>query len=250
MFVSDKIRRAVVGALSAYTMIQEGDRVLVAVSGGVDSAALLAVLTDIQRKAPFPFELQPALVNHHFPDTDPSEYEQWINRLGYSLQILNCDTYSLVKDHHTTGASPCQLCSRLRRGTLYTYAREKGFSIIALGHNRDDFNETILLNMLYSGKIAGMSPKYLADDGVNVVIRPLCFIPKSSILDQSKRLAAPVIVNRFCETIPDNSRYRIRELLQELERENPKVGQNLLASQHNVRPNLLMDRDLWDFSLP
>jgi tRNA 2-thiocytidine biosynthesis protein TtcA len=242
-----KIRNRVVKALSDYFMIKDGDKLLVAVSGGIDSSVLFSLLIDICRRAPFTFSLQPVLVEHGFPGTDTDLFSEWIKRQGHTLKTLRCETYQMAKRNLEEGKSPCQICSRLRRGALYTYAAEKGYSKIALGHNRDDLNETVLLNMFFSGKLASMPPKYQAKDSKNTLIRPLCYLSKKQIREYAQALEIPIIEKSFCQNIPNNSRYLIRDLLSRLDSKNSKISGNLLAAQSNIRPSLLMDKRFWNF---
>ncbi len=242
-----KTRKKVTKALSQYEMLAESDKLLVAVSGGIDSTVLLSILIDICQRAPFNFTLQPVLVDHKFPGTDIEPFAEWVGKQGLYLKILECATFNMVKINLETGKSPCQICSRLRRGTLYTFARQHHYNKIAMGHNRDDFNETILLNMFYSGRMAGMPPKLKAKDGANIVIRPLCYVSKDLIKACGQILQAPLIENTFCLEIANHSRYEIRRLLKQLEDKNPKIAGNLLAAQSNIIPSQLMDKQMWDF---
>lgn len=244
-----KIRNKFVNAISDYNMLEDGDKIMVAVSGGVDSTVLLSLLIEIQRRAPFRFNLQPVLVDHGFPGSESCHFAEWIKQQGHNLTILKCETYQMAKENLKKGKSPCQICSRLRRGVLYTYAASNGISKIALGHNRDDFNETLLLNMFYSGKLASMPPIYKASDNQNIVIRPMCYLSKNQIRNYAEFLNAPIVENSFCRDIPNNSRYLIRNLLDNLGAENPKIGGNLLAAQSNIIPSQLMDRNHWGFEV-
>lgn len=244
--IESKIRKRVVQALSKYRMIEEGDKILVAVSGGVDSSVMLLTLIEIQKRAPFGFSLQPFLVDHEFPNVSYDIFKKWIGSIGHKLIIEKFDTYSLFGKENLQNRSPCQLCSRLRRGILYSFARKNEFSKIALGHNRDDLNETVLLNMFYTGKLAGMPPKLLAEDGINQIIRPMCLIAKEQIIKSCKNQNIPIVRNTFCEQIPNNARYRIRQLLSDLQQDNPKIKANLLASLGNIVPSTLMDNRLWN----
>ncbi|MCG8336680.1 MAG: tRNA 2-thiocytidine(32) synthetase TtcA [Proteobacteria bacterium] len=241
-----KIRNRVVNAIADYDMLEDGDKILVAVSGGIDSTVLLSLLIEIQRRAPFQFNLQPVLVHHGFPGSETSHFAEWIKQQGFNLTILDCETYQMAKRNLKEGKSPCQICSRLRRGVLYTYAVNNGISKIAVGHNRDDFNETLLLNMFYSGKLAGMPPIYRASNNQIKVIRPMCHLAKDQIGEYANHLNAPLIENQFCRDIPNNSRYLIRDLLNGLKKENPAISTNILAAQSNIMPSLLMDRRFWD----
>ncbi len=242
-----KIRRKVVNALSDYRMIDDGDRVLVAVSGGVDSTILLKTLIDIEKRAKFKFELVAVFVDQKFPEVSIESFQSWLKCQSIALKVVEFDTYSLINNKDFKKESPCAVCSRLRRGILYSFAKNNGFNKIALGHNRDDLNETLLMNMLFSGRISGMPPKLMAKDEYNTVIRPLCFVPKSVIVERIQELGAPILKNDFCGNRQDNTRQFIRKLLHELQEQNSKISENLLASQKNIHPSHLMDKHYWKF---
>lgn len=245
--IANKIRRRVVKTLSTYQMIADGDTLLVAVSGGMDSSVLLQTLVEIQKKAKINFSVSAVFVDQKFPKLAIAPYQSWLSRQGIKLTVVEFDTYSLIKQKTISGKSPCAICSRLRRGILYTYARNHGFSKIALGHNRDDLNETLLMNMFFSGRISGMPPKIKADKG-QIIIRPLCNVPKSLVTERAQELGIPVVSSDFCEEKKDNSRQLVRKLLQDLEQHNSKISENLLASQKNVNLPYLLDTSQWHYT--
>ena len=163
--LSDKIRRKMVAAISDFEMLQDGDRVLAAVSGGKDSTIMLLLLEEIRKKAKINFTLDAVLLDQKQPGFDAIAFKSWLEAKGLNFKILERDTYSIVVNKISGEKAYCSLCSRLRRGILYNYAHEQGYTKIALGHHRDDFNETILMNMFYNGQISSMPPKLFSDDG-------------------------------------------------------------------------------------
>jgi len=245
--LGDRIRRHMVEAISEYDMLADGDRVLVAVSGGKDSSVMLKLLLDIREKAPFNFDICPVIVDQKQPGFDAGAFRDWVSSLGLDLQMIEEDTYSIVVEKTAEGKAYCSLCSRLRRGILYNYAEKHGFNKIALGHHRDDLNETILLNMFYSGKISSMPPKLTSDDGRNIVIRPMCYVPEKWIIGYIQELRAPIIPCKLCGSQDGLKRNKVKALLQQLEMEQADIGSSLLTSQRNVRPSQLLDKSLWTF---
>lgn len=234
-----------VEVMAQFDMLSEGDRVLVACSGGKDSSVMLQLFTEIREKAPFDFSLHPVIVDQKQPGFDVVAFQDWVRSLGHELHIIEEDTYSIVKEKTPAGKTYCSLCSRLRRGILYSYAKTHNLNKIALGHHRDDLNETILMNMFYSGKIASMPPLLKADDGWNTVIRPLSFVPERWIMAYAASLQIPIIPCKLCGSQDGMKRQRIKKLLQDLEAEQPDIGSSILTSLQNVRPSQLADRSLW-----
>ena len=174
MNLEEKIRKKVVSAISDYDMLEEGDRVMVAVSGGKDSSILLLMLNEIQKRAKFSFTVDAVILDQKQPGFDCHKFAEWLGERGLGLKIIEEDTYSIVTDKVEEGKTFCGLCSRLRRGILYNYAHANGYNKIALGHHRDDLLETVLMNMFFNGRISSMPPKLKSDDGRNTVIRPSC----------------------------------------------------------------------------
>lgn len=240
-----RIRKKMVQAINQFSMIDEGDRLMVAVSGGKDSLVMLLLLEEIRRRSERNFSLVPVIVDQKQPGFDLSVYRQWLAAKGFDLKVIEEDTYSVVKEKTKAGKSYCGLCSRLRRGILYSYAKNHGFHKIALGHHMDDLNETLLMNILYSGKLAGMPPKLIADDGVNIVIRPMAFVEEHEIAHYASDLNLPIIPCNLCGSQSGLKRQRIKRLINELRSEDKDVAAKILASQQNIRPSQLLDVRLY-----
>lgn len=240
----EKIRKLMTSALSDFRMIEPNDRVLVAVSGGKDSSTMLLGLREIQRKSQIPFSLQPAILDQKQPGFDVREFRTWTKEQGFELTVLEEDTYAIVKEKTEPGRSFCGLCSRLRRGILYTYASRHGFNKIALGHHRDDLNETLLLNLFYGGKIATMSPYMTSQNGRNTIIRPMAYVSEKKIETFAKSISIPVIPCRLCGNQEGLKRARIKTFLQEMEKGYDQLGTSMLSALGNVAPNMLLDSTL------
>ncbi len=247
-FLLEKIRKQIVSAVTDYELIGEGDRILIAVSGGKDSSVMLYMLEEMRKRAPISFTIQAVLLDQKQPGFNVDAYRSWVESIGLTLVVLEQDTYSIVKEKTEPGKSYCGLCSRLRRGILYNYAAEHGYTKIALGHHRDDFNETVLMNLFYSGMLAAMPPKLRSDDGRNVVIRPLCYLAEETIQEAAGFLNIPIIPCRLCGSQDGMKRGRVKQLLRDMEKERGDVSWNILAALQNVRPSQLMDKNIFDFS--
>lgn len=243
-----RLRREVGRAIEDYNMIGEGERVMVCLSGGADSHTLLDILLDLQRSAPVSFEVtavnldqkQPGFPEHVLPD--------YLDSRGISYHILEQDTYSVVKRVVPEGKTMCGLCSRLRRGALYSFAAENGFTRIALGHHADDILETLFLNMFYGGKIKTMPPKLQSDDGRNMVIRPLAYCREHDIKAYSETRLFPIIPCTLCGSQDNMQRQVVKQMLNEWERKHPGRIETLLASVQNIVPSHMLDRELFDFA--
>jgi tRNA 2-thiocytidine biosynthesis protein TtcA len=244
-----KIRKLMVQAISDYSMIEEGDRILIGISGGKDSTTLFYILNEIRKKSKIEFTIDGIMLDQKQPGFDPSEYCEWIGRKGLNLKIIGEDTYSIVKEKVPQGKTYCSLCSRLRRGVLYNYAYEQGYNKLALGHHRDDMNQTLMLNLFFAGKIAGMPPKLLSDDKRNVVIRPLSYVPEDLIIEFKEELGMPVIPCNLCGSQDGMQRQKVKELLKNLEGDIPNLGNTMLNSQKNIRISQMLDKSLWDFTI-
>jgi len=245
--LGQKIRRNITRAISDYSMLKNGDKILVAVSGGIDSSVLLLMLKEIKRKAKIDFALVPVFLDQKFPRLDPAPFKNWLNSIGFELTILEFDSYRMIVEKTRKNKSACGICARMRRGILYSYAFDNGFNKIALGHNRNDLNETVLMNMLFSGKMSGMPPKLRSKDGKNTLIRPLCYVAKDMIEQYGAEARIPILENTFCDEKGGGTRSLVRNILKDLDTKNPKTGENLIASLKNVHLSQLMDKNLWDF---
>ena len=244
----ERIRRKMVEAISEFQMIEEGDRLLLAVSGGKDSSIMALLMQEIQAKAPFSFSFEAVLLDQKQPGFDAKSFKEFMASHQIPLTILEEDTYSIVKAKVEPGKSFCGLCSRLRRGVLYNYAYDNGFTKLALGHHRDDLNETVMLNLLYQGRIASMPPKLKSDDKRNTVIRPLAYVPEDWLVDYAKELDFPIIPCNLCGSQDNLRRGNIKKLLAKLDSAEPGIKNSILSAQKNIRPSQLLDPSLHNFS--
>lgn len=236
-------------AIADFDMIKTGDRVMVCLSGGKDSFTLLRLLTILRNKTNHKFELFSFTLDQAQPGWDDSGLRHWLEHNKVPYEILTRDTYTIVKDKVPEGKTYCSLCSRLRRGIIYRYAEEKGFNKIALGHHRDDLNNTLLMSIFYNGIVRSMPPKLLSDNKKHIVIRPLVYCQEKDIKLYATEQAFPIIPCNLCGSQENLMRKRVNELVQQLAKDNPKVPSNILSAQGNVRPSQLMDKELWDFKM-
>jgi tRNA 2-thiocytidine biosynthesis protein TtcA len=232
-------------AIQEFALIEDGDRILVAVSGGKDSFTMLYLLQRLRERAPIRFDLVACNLDQGHPGFPAQQLEDYLRAQGCEVRMLREDTYSVVRRLTPEGGTSCAVCSRLRRGILYSAAAEMGCSKIALGHHRDDLIESLLLSMLFSGKIRSMPPKLRSDDGRNTVIRPLCFASEADVGAFASSAAFPVIPCDLCGSQEDLQRKRVKRLLSDLEREHPGVRASLFASLGNVLPAHLLDERLY-----
>ena len=254
--LQSELRGLVGKAIADFQMIENGDRVMVCLSGGKDSYTLLDLLLSLQRSAPLHFELiavnldqkQPGFPEHVLPD--------YLRSLGVQFHIIEQDTYSVVKRVIPEGKTLCSLCSRLRRGALYRWAGENGITKIALGHHRDDILETLFLNLFHGGKLKAMPPKLLSDDRRHIVIRPLAYVTEAEARSYAQESNLPII-GCCCSACGDLSlkRQRIKRLIAELEVEHPEIKNSMMAALGHVVPSHLLDRQLsttrvWDKAVP
>jgi tRNA 2-thiocytidine biosynthesis protein TtcA len=243
-----RIRGLAGKAIGDFAMIGEGDRVMVCLSGGKDSYTLLDMLLSLQRAAPVRFELfavnldqkQPGFPAHVLPD--------YAAALGVPFEVIEQDTYSVVRRVIPAGSTQCGLCSRLRRGALYRFARERGLTRIALGHHRDDLVETLFLNLFHGGRLKAMPPKLLSDDGMNVVIRPLCYVPEREIARYARARGFPIIPCTLCGSQPNLEREAVRRMLAEWERASPGRVESIFSALCHVEPSHLADPGAFDFA--
>lgn len=243
-----RLCREVGRAVVQYNMIEEGDRVMVCMSGGKDSYTLLDILQKLQRRAPIHFELiavnldqkQPGFPEHVLPD--------YLKSAGVPFHIENEDTYSVVKRLIPEGKTTCSLCSRLRRGILYRVADELGATKIALGHHRDDILQTLLLNMFFGGKLKSMPAKLVSDDGRHVVIRPLAFVPEKDTARWAAHRDFPIIPCNLCGSQENLQRKQVGEMLREWEKKFPGRVENMFNALQNIVPSHLLDGTLHDFT--
>ena len=228
-------------------MIETGDKVMVCLSGGKDSFTLLTVLNILRQNSNNKFDIAAFTLDQSQPGWDDSKLRAWLDESKIPYDIVTKDTYSIVKDKIPENKTYCSLCSRLRRGIIYRYATEHGFTKIALGHHRDDMIETLLMSMLYSGEIKSMPPKLLTDNKDHVVIRPMALCQEADIIEYATEQQYPIIPCNLCGSQLNLSRQRIKKLIRDLAEHNPKVPSNLLHALQSVKPSQLMDKQLWDF---
>ena len=242
-----RLRRNVGRAIEDYGMIEEGDRVMVCLSGGKDSYGMLDILMNLQKSAPVKFELVAVNLDQKQPGFPEEVLPTYLSNLGVPYHILERDTYSIVKEVVPEGKTTCGLCSRLRRGTLYGFAQEIGATKIALGHHRDDIIETLFLNMFYGGKLKAMPPKLLSDDGQNIVIRPLAYCSEEDLIEYARYKQFPIIPCNLCGSQENLQRQVIKEMLQAWDRQHPGRIETIFSAIQNVAPSQLADTALFDF---
>ena len=241
------LRRNVGHAIADYNMIEDGDLVMVCLSGGKDSYAMLDILQHLQRSAPITFTLHAVNLDQKQPDFPEQVLPNYLEKVGVDYKILEQDTYSIVTDKIAEGKTYCGLCSRLRRGILYNYADKIGANKIALGHHRDDIVETLFLNMFYGGKLKAMPPKLLSDDKRNVVIRPLAYCKETEIELYAQLMDFPIIPCNLCGSQDNMQRQNIKAMLQGWDKEHPGRIETIFRSIANVSPSQLADLNLFSF---
>lgn len=242
-----KLCRLVGQAIGDFGMIEEGDKVMVCVSGGKDSYAMLDILMKLRERAPINFEIVTVNLDQKQPNFPAEILPNYLKNLGVQYHIEEQDTYSIVKRVIPEGKTTCGLCSRLRRGILYRVADELGATKIALGHHRDDILETLMLNMFYAGKLKGMPPKLRSDDGKHIVIRPLAYVPEKLLERYAADMNFPIIPCDLCGSQPNLQRQVMKEMLRDWEKKHPGRVENLFRSMHHIVPSHLMDGEAFDF---
>jgi tRNA 2-thiocytidine biosynthesis protein TtcA len=242
------LRRDVGRAIADFNMIEDGDLVMVCLSGGKDSYTLLEILRNLQQHAPIKFDLHAVNLDQKQPGFPQEILPGYLQDQGVDFKILEQDTYSIVTEKIPENKTYCGLCSRLRRGILYNYAEKIGANKIALGHHRDDIVETLFLNMFYGGKLKAMPPKLLSDDKRNVVIRPLAYCKESEIERFSELMDFPIIPCNLCGSQDNLQRQAIKAMLQQWEKEFPGRVESIFRAIANVSPSQLADSALFDFA--
>jgi len=243
-----RLRRNVGQAIADYNMIQDGDKVMVCLSGGKDSYTMLDILINLRDHAPIHFDLIAVNLDQKQPGFPEHVLPEYLASINVPYHIIEKDTYSIVKEVVPEGKTTCGICSRLRRGSLYGYARQNGITKIALGHHRDDIIETLFLNMFYGSKIKAMPPKLLSDDKTNIVIRPLCYAKEVDIVKYSEAMQFPIIPCNLCGSQENLQRQVIKDMLQGWEKEHPGRLENIFRSIQNLSPSQLADLDLFSFT--
>ena len=242
-----RLRRDVGRAIDDYAMIEQGDKVMVCVSGGKDSYAMLDILMQLQKSAPIDFDILAVNLDQKQPDFPEHILPKYLDQVGVNFHIIERDTYSVVKSVIEEGKTTCGLCSRMRRGTLYRFAQERSITKIALGHHRDDILETLLLNMFHGGKLKAMPARLLSDDGLNTVIRPMAYAREQDIEEYAQLKGFPIIPCNLCGSQDNLQRQHIKAMLRDWEKNHPGRIESMTKSLQNVVPSHLMDTRLHNF---
>ena len=246
--VTKTLQKAVAEAIQQYVMIEEGDKIMVCLSGGKDSYTMLDILMSLQKSAPVSFELIAVNLDQKQPGFPDHILPEYLKTLGVKYQIVTEDTYSIVKDKIPEGKTTCSLCSRLRRGILYRTAKELGATKIALGHHRDDMLETLFLNMFHGGRLKSMPPKLRSDNNEHVVIRPLAYAKEKDIQAFSDEREFPIIPCNLCGSQENLQRKQIKQMLNEWDKQHPGRIESMFSAIQNVVPSHLADNELFDFA--
>lgn len=242
--IEERLVRRAMNTCKSYGLLAPNDRIMVALSGGKDSYSMLVLLAKIAARLPFPIELVAVHLDQQQPGYDGAPLRAWLEASGHRFEILSEDTYSVVKEHVEPGGTYCSLCSRLRRGILYTAAERLGCNKIALGHHREDTLETFLLNLFYAGKLQAMPAKYRTDDDRFDVVRPLIECAEDDIVEFAKEQAFPILPCNLCGSQEGLKREAMNDLITKLEETNPQIRAVMLHALQNVRPTHLLDADL------
>ena len=242
-----RLRRNVGSAIADFNMIEAGDKVMVCLSGGKDSYTLLDILLHLQKTAPIEFDILAVNLDQKQPGFPEHVLPEYLERLGVPYHIIENDTYSIVKRVIPEGQTTCSLCSRLRRGSLYGYAKKQGITKIALGHHRDDILETFFLNIFYAGKLKAMPPKLLSDDGQNMVIRPLAYCKEQDIVKYNEYKQFPIIPCNLCGSQENLQRQAMKKMLENWDKLFPGRLESIFSSLQNIAPSQMADTQLFDF---
>jgi tRNA 2-thiocytidine biosynthesis protein TtcA len=245
--VTNTLRKAVWNTIADYHLLEDGDVVMVCLSGGKDSYTMLDILLHIQQTKKYNFKIVAVNLDQKQPGFPTHVLPQYLSNLGVDYKIIEKDTYSIVKEKTPAGKTTCTLCSRLRRGILYTVAREIGATKIALGHHRDDVLETFLLNLFFSGKLETMPAKYKTDNNEHVVIRPLAFCKESDIEQYAMHKAFPIIPCNLCGSQPNLKRNEMKQMIKEWNEQYPGRSEVMFHALQNISPSHLLDAQLFDF---
>ena len=242
-----RLESSVGKAIGDFNMIEEGDTVMVCLSGGKDSYTLLDILLTLQKRAPIDFKIVAMNLDQKQPGFPADVLPNYLKNLGIEHHIETQDTYSIVKEKIPEGKTTCSLCSRLRRGIIYKVAGELGANKIALGHHRDDMVETLFLNMFFGGKLKAMPPKLVTDKGDHIVIRPLAYCAEKDIARYARGMEFPIIPCNLCGSQENLQRQNIKEMLTNWERQYPGRTQTIFTAMQNIKPSHLLDGNLFDF---
>ncbi len=242
-----RLRHNVGQAIAEYNMIEDGDKIMVCLSGGKDSYALLSILMKLKKSAPINFELIAVNLDQKQPGFPEHILPQYLENLGIEYYVIEENTYAIVKDKIPEGKTTCSLCSRLRRAVLYKTAKNLGATKIALGHHRDDMIETLMLNMFYGGKMKAMPAKLMSDNGEHIVIRPLAFCKESELIQYSELKQFPIIPCNLCGSQPNLQRQNIKRMLHEWHEQSPGRIESMFTAMRNIVPSHLCDSKLFDF---
>ena len=243
-----RLRRNVGEAIADYNMIEEGDKIMVCLSGGKDSFVMLDILLNLQKTAPVSFEIIAVNLDQKQPGFPEHILPEYLESIGVPFHIIEHDTYSIVKRIIPEGKTTCSLCSRLRRGTLYGFAKEHNITKIALGHHRDDILETYFLNMFFAGKLKAMPPKLLSDDKQNIVIRPLAYCKEKDIIRFAEFKNFPIIPCNLCGSQANLQRQAMKEMLTGWDKQFPGRLETIFSSIKNISPSQMADTSLFDFA--
>ncbi len=242
-----RLRRLTAQAITDFNMIQDGDKIMVCLSGGKDSYTMLEMLLSLQLSAPIQFDLVAVNLDQKQPDFPEEVLPKYLTERGVPFYILEKDTYSIVKELTPEGQTFCAVCSRLRRGNLYAFAQEIGATKVALGHHRDDIMATFFLNLFHAGRNKAMPPKLLSDDGKNVLIRPLAYCKEKDIAEFARLKGFPIIPCNLCGSQENLQRAMINQMLRDWDKQHPQRLDSIFTAIQNVAPSQLADRELFDF---